>query len=144
MGSSDILHIAIRLKQKMKKTIILCLFLLVCFHTQGQSTDMTDTKYGLIASLRAKEGKAEELGKILLKASEMVSKSKGSISYVVSLDAEDNSLLWITEVWETKADHDASLKNPDVRALIGTAMPLLDGPPQKGKELKVLGGLGSD
>lgn len=105
---------------------------------------MTDTKYGLIASLRAKEGKAEELGKILLRASEMVSKAKGCISYVVSLDAEDNSLLWITEVWETKADHDASLKNPDVRALIGTAIPLLDGSPQKGKELKVLGGLGSD
>ncbi|MCE7992484.1 MAG: antibiotic biosynthesis monooxygenase [Roseivirga sp.] len=105
---------------------------------------MTTHKYGLIASLKAKEGKAKELGQILLKASELVSTSKGCISYVVSLDAEDGNLLWITEVWDSKSDHDESLKKPEVRALIGTAMPLLDGPPQKGKELKILGGLGSD
>ncbi len=128
----------------MKTIAILALSLFVCANTQAQSPEMTDTKYGLIGSLKAKEGKAEELGKILLKASEMVSTSEGCISYVVSLDSEDPSLLWITEVWNSKADHDASLKNPEVRALIGTAMPLLDGPPQKGKVLKVLGGLGSN
>ncbi|GAB5526169.1 MAG: antibiotic biosynthesis monooxygenase [Roseivirga sp.] len=105
---------------------------------------MDTHKYGLIGSLKAKEGKAEELGKILLKASDLVTNARSCISYVISLDAEDKNLLWITEVWDSKADHDASLQNPEVRALIGTAMPLLDGPPQKGKELKVLGGLGSD
>lgn len=128
----------------MKRSVLLLLLFFVYAYTQAQSTEMTATKYGLIASLKAKEGKANELSQILLKASELVSTSKGCISYIVSFDTEDTNLIWITEVWDTKTDHDESLKNPEVRALIGTAMPLLDGTPQKGKELKVLGGKGTD
>lgn len=120
---SDILHIAYIPYTKMKTSLVLALLLFVCSFTQAQTSEMTTHKYGLIASLKAKEGKTEELGKILLKASELVSTSKGCISYVVSLDAEDEHLLWITEVWDSKADHDASLTNPEVRALIGTAYP---------------------
>lgn len=128
---------------QMKSYSLLLLFFLISSYSQAQSDNMNTTKYGLIASLKAKEGKTKELSIILLKASDIVSKSEGCISYIVSLDSNDPTLIWIIEVWVNKTNHDESLKNPEVRALIGNAMPLLDGPPQKGKELKVLGGLGS-
>ena len=46
------------------------------------------------------------------------------------------------EVWESKEDHDNSLKLPAVRELITQALPLLDGNPTGGTTLEVLGGKG--
>ncbi len=99
-------------------------------------------KYGLQGALKAKAGKVENLAKILLKAAEMMSTAKGCNMYLISLDAEKNDLVWVTEVWDSKEDHDNSLQIDGVRELISTAMPLLDGNPQKGQQLKILGGYG--
>ncbi|MBO6795447.1 MAG: antibiotic biosynthesis monooxygenase [Balneolaceae bacterium] len=99
-------------------------------------------KYGLHGALKAKEGKAENLAKILLKAAEMISTAKGCHLYLVSFDSENSDLVWVTEVWDSKEDHDNSLQMDGVRELISTAMPLLDGNPQKGQQLKILGGYG--
>ena len=99
-------------------------------------------KYGLHGSLKAKEGQTEELAKILIKASELVATVKGCQLYVVGLDDTKPNTVWITEIWDTKEDHDNSLQVPGVRELIGTAMPLLDGQPEKGQELSILGGAG--
>lgn len=112
---------------------------------QTDSTELnksTMTKYGLHGSLKAREGKVEELAKILIKASQLVSTAKGCQLYVVGLDDTQPNTVWITEIWETKEDHDKSLEVPGVRELIKTAMPLLDGQPEKGQELSILGGAG--
>lgn len=98
--------------------------------------------YGLHGKLSALAGKGAELAKILLKASEMMKSAQGCHLYVVGLDKSSPNDVWITEIWDSKEDHDNSLKAPGVRELIGTAMPLLDGMPQKGQELEILGGLG--
>jgi quinol monooxygenase YgiN len=96
-------------------------------------------KYGLHGKLSATKGNGNALAQILIKASELVSSAKGCCVYAVSLDGND---VWITEVWDSKDDHDKSLENAEVRALIGTAMPLLAGKPEKGQELDVIGGFG--
>jgi quinol monooxygenase YgiN len=101
-------------------------------------------KYGLHGKLKAKNGKGQELGLILLEASKLVAKAKGCLLYVVSLDSNDKESVWVTEVWDSKENHDHSLKNPETRALISKAMPLLDGNPEKGLELDVIGGYGLD
>ena len=101
-----------------------------------------DSKYGLHGSLPAKEGKADELVSILLKASKLVSNAKGCHLYIISKDAEDKNKIWVTEVWDSKEDHDNSLQNEEVRKLISKAMPLIDGEPGKGFELEVIGGAG--
>jgi quinol monooxygenase YgiN len=62
--------------------------------------------------------------------------------YVIGLDELEPNAVYITEIWDSKEDHDNSLKVEGVRDLIVKAMPLLDGPPQKGQELEILGGLG--
>ncbi len=44
--------------------------------------------------------------------------------------------------WDSKADHDNSLQVAGVKELISQAMPILDGRPEKGQELEILGGAG--
>ena len=100
------------------------------------------TKYGLHGHLKATKGNDEKLAEILLKAAELVAKAKGCHLYLISRDTDEQDTIWITEVWDSKEDHDNSLKADEVRALIGQAMPLLDGMPQGGQVLDVLGGFG--
>ncbi len=72
----------------------------------------------------------------------MVSTANGCRLYVISRDEHEPDAVWVTEIWDTKADHDNSLNLPGIRELIGRAMPIIDGPPQKGQELTVIGGFG--
>lgn len=99
-------------------------------------------KYGLHGYLTATEGKGDELAAILLEASELVSTAKGCQQYIVSKDPENDDVIWISEVWDSKEDHDNSLNVEGVKELIGKAMPILAGQPQNGQVLEVLGGFG--
>lgn len=78
--------------------------------------------YGLIGSMTAVEGKRDELMKILLDG---VSGMPGCISYVVAKDPKDANGIWITEVWDSKESHAASLKLPSVQAAIAKGKPLI-------------------
>jgi quinol monooxygenase YgiN len=99
-------------------------------------------KYGLIGGLRALPGKAGELEKILLSAAELMKNAKGCQSYLVGRSIENGNLIEVIEVWDSKQDHDSSLNYPGVKELISKAMPQLDGPPEKGREIKLSGGYG--
>jgi quinol monooxygenase YgiN len=96
--------------------------------------------YLLQGKLTAKAGHADELAKILLDASKLVSTAKGCKLYVIGKDPNDLKSVYVTEIWQSKEDHDNSLKVEGVRELIMKAMPILDGLPQKGQELEILGG----
>ncbi|MFO7823629.1 MAG: antibiotic biosynthesis monooxygenase family protein [Cyclobacterium sp.] len=97
-------------------------------------------KYLLHGKLTAQVGKKEELAKILLEASTLVSTTKGCQLYAVSKDKNDGNAVYVTEIWDSKDDHDNSLKGVGVRELIMKAMPIMDGQPTKGQELEILGG----
>ena len=97
-------------------------------------------KYELQTTFTTQKGKGEKLAGILLEASGLVSKAKGCHLYLVGMAAEKENMVLVTEVWDSKEAHDASLAIPGVNKLITQAMPLLDGPPRS-KELRVLGGL---
>ncbi|KAA3639746.1 MAG: antibiotic biosynthesis monooxygenase [Bacteroidetes bacterium] len=96
------------------------------------------TKYGLHGKLQATPGNGQQLADILLEASKLVSTAKGFGLYMVSLDQEDKDAVIVTEVWDSKEDHDESLKSEAVRTLIGKAMPLLAEMPKGGQVLEVL------
>lgn len=96
--------------------------------------------YLLQGKLKAKTGKQKELATILIQASKLVSNAETCKLYVVAKQENDPDHVFITEIWESKTDHDESLNLPGVRDLIMTAMPILDGSPQKGQELEILGG----
>ena len=78
--------------------------------------------YGLIGSMIAVEGKRDELVRFLL---EGVSGMPGCLSYIVAKDPKDANGIWITEVWDSKESHAASLKLPSVQAAIAKGKPLI-------------------
>ena len=80
--------------------------------------------YGLIGKLIAVTGERESLIAILI---EGVSDMPGCRSYVVARDAHNPDAIWITEVWESKSSHEASLSLPSVRQAIERGRPLIDG-----------------
>lgn len=99
-------------------------------------------QYLLQGSLTAKDRYQNELADILLQASSLVSKAKGCKLYVIGKNTENKNAVYVTEIWDSKEDHDNSLKIKGVRELISKAMPLLDGNPSKGLQLEVIGGHG--
>lgn len=88
--------------------------------------------------MTAKDGKRDALVDILL---EGVSRMPGCLSYVVATDPEDENAIWITEVWDDKASHEASLQLASVKEAISKAMPLIDGF-EKGNVTTPVGGHG--
>jgi quinol monooxygenase YgiN len=85
-----------------------------------QGADM----YGLIGKMTALAGKREELVAILLGG---VGEMPGCLSYIVANDSSDANAIWITEVWDSKASHDASLLLPEVKGAIAKGRPLIAG-----------------
>jgi quinol monooxygenase YgiN len=51
----------------------------------------------------------------------------GCRSYVVALDSVEPDTLWMTEVWDDQASHEASLTVPSVQQVIARARPLIAG-----------------
>ena len=80
--------------------------------------------YGLIGKILAIDGKREELAEILI---EGVSGMPGCLSYVVAKDSTDADALWVTEVWENKEKHAASLSLPSVQEAISKGRPIIAG-----------------
>ena len=78
--------------------------------------------YGLIGKMIAVVGERDTLLKILL---EEVGTMPGCFSYVIAKDPQDPNAIWITEVWDTEANHKASLSLPSVRNAISKAKPLI-------------------
>jgi quinol monooxygenase YgiN len=78
--------------------------------------------YGLIGKMTAVDGKRDELVAILV---EGVAGMPGCLSYIVATDPADANAIWITEAWDSKASHEASLTLPAVRAAIAKGRPLI-------------------
>jgi quinol monooxygenase YgiN len=97
-------------------------------------------KFGMQAVMTAQAGKGDELAAIMLEASAFVGAIQGCEIYLVQQSLVDESKILIAEVWTSKEDHQASLTNPQVRALIIQAKPLIVG--MEHHPAKPLGGKG--
>jgi quinol monooxygenase YgiN len=80
--------------------------------------------YGLIGKIKTHPGQRQTLIAILL---EGTGGMPGCLSYVIAEDASDPEAIWITEVWESQASHQASLGLPAVQEAIGRGRPLMAG-----------------
>ncbi|WP_217166287.1 putative quinol monooxygenase [Streptomyces sp. AC512_CC834] len=96
--------------------------------------------YGCIASMETRAGFRDDVVSILLSAADGL-REAGCDLYVVGLSDDDETTVWVTEVWKTKAHHDASLELPEAKDAVGRAMPMLTGKFTK-QEVSVAGGLG--
>jgi quinol monooxygenase YgiN len=80
--------------------------------------------YGLIGKLSAVPGARDRLAAVLLEGTGAM---PGCLSYIVATDPAEPDALWITEVWDTRESHAASLKLPAVQAAIAKGRPLIAG-----------------
>ena len=80
--------------------------------------------YGLIGKMTAAPGQRDALARLLLEGSSAL---PGCLSYVVARDSSDPDALWITEVWESRERHAASLSLPAVREAIALGRPMIAG-----------------
>ncbi len=94
--------------------------------------------FGLIGKMTAVAGRRDELAAILLEGTEAM---PGCLSYVVAADPAEPDALWITEVWENRESHQASLALPAVQAAIARGRPLIAGMSHRVETLP-LGGYG--
>lgn len=78
--------------------------------------------YGLIGKFIATPGQRDALASVLL---EGTGSMPGCLSYIVATDPAEPDALWITEVWDSQASHQASLALPSVKAAIGKGRPLI-------------------
>ena len=94
--------------------------------------------YGLIGKMLATPGNRDALAAILLQG---IAGMPGCLSYIVAQDTTNPNALWVTEVWTSQAEHQASLSLPSVRAAITQARPIIAGFGER-FETKPLGGQG--
>jgi len=71
--------------------------------------------FGSIGRLTVVPGRRDELIGILKQSA---ADMPGCLSYVVAKDSSDENAIWVTEVWESIASHDASLSLPSVKNAI--------------------------
>ena len=80
--------------------------------------------FGLIGRMLAVPGQRDALIEIL---NEGTRNMPGCLSYVVARDPSDEVSVWITEIWDTKSSHEASLSLPAVRDAIERGRSLIAG-----------------
>lgn len=78
--------------------------------------------YGIIGKIMAVEGSRDALAAVLMDG---IGGMPGCLSYIVANDTEDPNALWVTEVWDTEASHEASLSLPSVQEAIQKGRPMI-------------------
>ena len=81
-------------------------------------------RFGMYGKVVAKPGQRDALVEILLEASRLVAPLAGCQIYIVNVVPADPDAIWVTEIWRSEADHDASLKMDSVMAVIAKAKEL--------------------
>lgn len=96
--------------------------------------------YGLIGKISAVTGQRDTLAEVLLEGTQEM---PGCLSYIVATDPTDADTLWVTEVWDSKASHEASLALPAVRDAMAKGRPLIAAFSDR-VETEPIGGFGLD
>lgn len=78
--------------------------------------------FGLIAKLTIAPGRRQQVIGLLSASTQNM---PGCESYVIARDTADENVLWVTEVWESQAAHDASLSLRAVQAVMPQVRPFI-------------------
>jgi quinol monooxygenase YgiN len=80
--------------------------------------------FGLITQFKTTAGQRDTLIALLTAGT---SGMPGCLSYVVAKDTTEADAVWITEVWNTRESHQASLSLPAVQQVMAKGRPLIAG-----------------
>ena len=87
--------------------------------------------YGCYVKFVARPGQRDALVKLLLQAAAGVETAPGCELYLINTSPIEAESVWVTEVWRSQEEHDASLTVEGARELIKQVLPLLAGSPEK-------------
>jgi quinol monooxygenase YgiN len=88
----------------------------------------------------ARQGQGEELAQILLAAAAELDADPGCELYLINRQAGEPDVIWVTELWRSQADLDASLERIRGSEGVASAMALVED--WQMIELDLLGGKG--
>jgi quinol monooxygenase YgiN len=97
--------------------------------------------YSLINKLTTKPGQRDRVTKILLDSMKLFDDNPACVSSIVHEAAEDPNVIWVTDLWTSKEEHEAALQAPELRPFVEAAMPLLEHMPEQ-TEVRPVGGKG--
>lgn len=97
--------------------------------------------FGLILKIKTHPGQREALIEYLRQSAAILRGVDACYLYVYSRDAVDPDTVWVTEYWQSQADHRAAHAQEALKTLITDARPLLAGVPE-GFEVVPVGGKG--
>lgn len=80
--------------------------------------------YGLIGKMKIASGQRATVIAHLLQGTRSM---PGCLSYIVAEDPADPDAIWITEAWDSRESHQASLMLPAVQQAITLARPFIVG-----------------
>jgi quinol monooxygenase YgiN len=83
--------------------------------------------YGRFGKIRTQPGQRDAMIAHLLHAADLLRDLDGCYQYIVSSDPHDPDGIWISEVWRSAEDHQASLSHEAIKTLIANARPLIAG-----------------
>jgi quinol monooxygenase YgiN len=89
----------------------------------------------------AKQGKGGELADVLLAAAAELEDDPGCELYLINRQSDQPDLIWVTELWRSQADLDASLERIRSSSGVARAMALVED--WQMVELDLLGGKGA-
>ena len=87
--------------------------------------------YGCYVKFTAQPKQRDALVEHLLSAAAGASKATGCVLYIINTSPTEPESVWVTEVWRSQEEHDASLTTPGAQAAIKQVLPLLAGSPEK-------------
>ena len=100
-------------------------------------------RVGRYVQLKAREGQRDVLVEHMFGVAQLLADVPGCELYVINTSAADTDTVWVTEVWSSQAELDASLTLDSVKASVERVMSRLAGPPERIDILPV-GGKGLD
>ena len=84
-------------------------------------------KYALSGNFTTTPENRDALVEILSSAADLMRDAEGCQLYVVCTEEADDTTVWVMEIWDSKAAHDASLTIEGVGDLIARARPMITG-----------------
>jgi quinol monooxygenase YgiN len=84
------------------------------------------TQVARYGKAQARAGRGQELAEVLLAAAAELESDPGCLLYLINRQAGEPDLIWVTELWRSQADLDASLERIRGSDSVAAAMALVE------------------
>jgi quinol monooxygenase YgiN len=84
------------------------------------------TQVARYGKAQARAGRGRELAEVLLTAAAELESDPGCLLYLINRQAGEPDLIWVTELWRSQADLDASLERIRGSDSVAAAMALVE------------------